>query len=77
MTEPDSIKPHTSIRHRWRDPDRFEHHSERRCEFCSLIKITMHPPRGNPWREWRYNSGKNFKSDVTPRCDPSGEVAAL
>lgn len=51
--------------------------SEKPCLHCSLVKITVHPPFGIPWREWRFGAGENFKSDLTPRCEPSGEVAAL
>lgn len=46
--------------------------SEKPCCRCDLWKITVHPPQGFAWREWRFGAGENFKSDLTPRCDPSG-----
>lgn len=66
-----------TTRHRWGAPIRFQYHTERHCEFCALVKITMHPSPCDAWREWKYGNGENFRTDLTPRCDPSGEVAAL
>lgn len=46
-------------RHKWGErvtilpsesPDGCER-SERMCEKCGIVKITVHPPQGNPWRE--------------------------
>lgn len=31
--------------------------TERPCERCGLIKITVRPPDGRPWREWRLMEG--------------------
>jgi hypothetical protein len=60
-----------SPRHRWGEPLRFTDSTERPCLWCTLRKVTMHPPRGNPYRMWKYGqTGSPFKSDLTPRCDP-------
>ena len=73
-------------RHRWNFPicvfgDRTPtgcEQSERECQFCGLIRITVHPPQGFPWREWRKaGSDKQFPSDHTPPCNPPGEVSSL
>ena len=42
---------------------------ERVCELCGLIKITVHQPRGFPYRAWRTRGGTRFSYDVTPLCE--------
>lgn len=51
--------------------------TERVCEFCQLVKITVHPPHGFPWREWRHReSAMCMPLTVTPPCLPAtGEAA--
>lgn len=45
--------------------------TERDCKHCSLIRVTVHPPRGNPYRAWRYaGSETQFTADKTPKCQP-------
>ncbi len=40
--------------------------TERICEVCGLIKVTMHPPGGAlPWREW-WKDGR--KLAAMPGC---------
>jgi hypothetical protein len=34
--------------------------TEKTCAACGLVKITVHPPRGLPWREWRTKAGKGW-----------------
>ncbi len=54
--------------------------NERTCARCGLIKVTVHPPRGFPWREWRTDKGKLWQGDATPPCLPQtapAEVPAL
>jgi hypothetical protein len=47
--------------------------TERVCIHCGLIRITMHPPGGFPWRAWRHPKSKtDFECQNTPPC--SGEV---
>jgi hypothetical protein len=31
--------------------------TERTCKRCKLVKITVHPPEGGGWREWRWGEG--------------------
>ena len=51
--------------------------TEKTCGACGLIKITVHPAQGFPWREWRHRNGKTFIGDQTPPClpQPVEEVA--
>ena len=44
--------------------------TERICERCDITKITMHPPSGFPWKEWRHPAwpDQQFRSDETPDC---------
>jgi hypothetical protein len=44
--------------------------NERDCVHCGLIRITVHPPAGNPFRAWRYGNAKQFTADKTPKCEP-------
>lgn len=65
-------------RHRWGDRKWFEGfecadgngRSERTCEHCGLVKITVHPPIGMPWRLWRTPTGMVAQIDATPPCVP-------
>jgi len=64
-------------RHRWgeavpitadRTPSGCEQ-TERACVICGMIKITVHPPHGFPWREWRHpKSDRQFPAEHTPPC---------
>lgn len=58
--------------------------TEKTCPKCRMVKITVHPPRGFPWHEWRTKDGKTWQGTSTPPClDPepvcepvaAGEVA--
>lgn len=63
--------PHTSLepRHRWGDPARLIDRTERTCAHCGLVKITVHPPHGYPWREWRHrDSPVRIALTTTPPC---------
>jgi hypothetical protein len=42
--------------------------TERVCLSCGLVKITVHPPKGFAWREWRTRDGKPWVGDITPPC---------
>lgn len=43
---------------------------ERTCKLCGVIKITVLPPDGGGWREWRYpGMDKQFVDE--PRCVPA------
>lgn len=76
----------TPRKHKWMSPITIRgthtqtgcEQSERQCEQCGMIKITVHPPQGFPWREWRHpKSPKQFTGSNTPPCCPPGEVKAL
>lgn len=64
--------------HKWdRDDERRIPHSEavdgngrteRRCVRCGMVKITVHPPQGLPWREWRTAAGERWQGHLTPPC---------
>jgi len=47
----------------------------RECSLCAVVKITVHPPMGIPWREWHLG-GKQFKMDATPPCLRAEAAAA-
>jgi hypothetical protein len=49
--------------------------TERHCEHCGLVKITVHPPSGIPWREWRTRDGRMWVGEATPPC--LAQAAAL
>lgn len=61
-------------RHRWSDARPMVGsnglaQSERTCLWCGLVKITVHPPQGLPWREWRHPSNpQQFAMAATPPC---------
>lgn len=42
--------------------------TERECAHCHLMKITVHPPHGLPWREWRTKNGEVWQGTATPPC---------
>jgi hypothetical protein len=70
-----------SPRHRWNDiPERRIHavetkdgngRTERTCAVCWLVKITVHPPYGDAWREWRTRDGGLWQGSDTPPCLPA------
>jgi hypothetical protein len=70
-------KKHRWDRDKWRYLDGHESpdgnsRTERPCGNCGLVKITVHPPHGNSWREWRTKGGQVYVGDATPPC--LGEV---
>jgi hypothetical protein len=42
--------------------------TEKTCALCGLVKITVHPPQGLPWREWRTKAGGMWAGQATPPC---------
>jgi hypothetical protein len=42
--------------------------TERTCLTCGLVKITVHPPHGYAWREWRMPGQVQVQVDGTPPC---------
>lgn len=66
-------------KHRWGDPvtilpsEAFDgnERTERVCPSCGLVKITVHPPHGLPWREWRHrDAAAPIALTHTPPCLP-------
>lgn len=44
--------------------------TERVCEHCHLVKITVHPPFGRPYRVWRTRGGIRIPNTVQmPWCE--------
>ncbi len=44
--------------------------TERECELCGLVKITVHQPEGFPYRAFRSKGGVRFNDPgFTPTCD--------
>jgi hypothetical protein len=64
--------------HRWirhdESPDG-NSRTERTCSLCQMVKITVHPPRGLPWREWRPHDGQLWGGTATPPCLDRGAAA--
>ena len=68
-----------SARHKWPDdkratvlvahetPDGNERH-ERTCLQCGMTRITVVPPHGYPWHEWRTRDGQVWVGEATPPC---------
>lgn len=52
------------------DPSLGRHQqTERHCPKCKLVKITVHPPQGDGWREWRWGDANwQFADRVEPEC---------
>lgn len=42
--------------------------SERICDRCGLVKITVHPPQGLPYRQWRTPGGLVLPALAMPCC---------
>lgn len=48
------------------------------CARCGLVKITVHPVHGYPFREWRFPNGDASRNTATPSCVPeAAEVKAV
>lgn len=65
-------------RHRWGEPVRFPHKSERQCIKCGLVKVTRHEaegPRDVHWVEY-WREGDQVAADKTPACEPVKELVA-
>lgn len=84
MTAPDNEttdRVERAPRHRW--GERFTRlddtpsncpQSERVCARCGLTRITVHPPSGLPWREWKPKGGTQMQFEMTPPCvEQSGD----
>jgi hypothetical protein len=63
-------------RHKWGDPvlvpaaenaDGCDH-NERTCVLCGLVKLTVMPPQGYPWRAWRTANGQRWDREATQPC---------
>lgn len=47
--------------------------TERECELCGLVKITVHAPQGFPYRAWRRKNGQRIVDPgYTPVCEGVG-----
>lgn len=69
------------MNHRWNLENRIPAHAtpdgnertERQCAFCGLFRITVHPPHGLAWREWRTKDGRQLIGGNTPHgCVANG-----
>lgn len=80
--EPAEVAHISAPKHKWRDdgnklrdttPSGCDEH-ERVCEFCGLVKITVHAAEGYPYRAWRTKKGVRFSDydGLTPTCDGVG-----
>lgn len=66
----------SALRHSWGSPITIipadsadgNERTERSCAHCALVKITVHPPYGFPWREWRTKAGETWVGGATPPC---------
>lgn len=46
--------------------------TERTCEKCGMVKITVHPPHGRPWRN---SNGYSWPGKATPPCLAQSEAS--
>jgi hypothetical protein len=75
----DAIASISTARHSWMGEQRKSaldtptHCEEtwRGCAVCGLVKITVHPPHGLPYRVWRYPDGSRSNGAATPECRPA------
>ena len=70
-------------RHKWREPVTLTdetatgcEETHRTCVVCGMVKITVHPPQGLPWREWIAPSGMRATLTATPPCIAVAKDAA-
>jgi hypothetical protein len=77
MTEATIIPAPMQRRHRWdlprsvlTDTPSGCEETERECVDCHLVKITVHPPFGFPYRAWRTAAGMRATIEHTPPCNP-------
>ena len=42
--------------------------NERDCLHCGMTRITVIPPHGYPWHEWRTRDGQVWVGEATPPC---------
>jgi hypothetical protein len=42
--------------------------NERTCVKCGIVRITVMPPHGLPWHEWRVKDGGTYVGEATPPC---------
>jgi len=55
-------------RHKWAEPVRFQHKTERTCIVCSITKVTRHEPDRLPWVEF-FRALNRIECDRTPPCE--------
>lgn len=82
MTAPANVIAAEIIRHhKWGEPTWIPasesssgcDQTERKCEHCGLIKITVHPPdQSFPYRAWRHRNGQEITLTTTPPCLSEG-----
>lgn len=60
--------------HKWGDPITVTEgtpsgcqETHRTCAHCKIIKVTVHPPHGYPYRMWQYPDGERADG-LTPMC---------
>jgi hypothetical protein len=72
------VKSAFARKHKWRDSINIHRDStpsgcdetERECEHCHLVKLTVHPPFGFPFRMWRTKGGVRFPDmPQVPLCE--------
>ena len=64
-------------RHRWGNPLRTDHKTERQCTRCGMVKASRHESQGGKdiyWTEF-YSGLDRIEGGWTPVCEPVGEVA--
>lgn len=72
-------QPQQQPKHSWSDPTYIHEQGktdrrERTCTKCGLVRITMIPPHGLAWREWRHPKWEHsVKLGATPPCVEKAE----
>ena len=75
--EPQEVVDFRTPRHRWGEGfTRLENtpsgcvETECVCKRCEMVRITVHPPAGFPWHEWKPKNSVRVQLDQTPPCFP-------
>ncbi len=68
--------------HRWSNPTKLagcdtatgNDETRRTCLACELVKITVHPPVGYPWKEYESPKFPGVRFQTLPPCVPQRQT---
>lgn len=64
-------------RHRWGEPSRLDHKTERECQNCGIVKASHHQSEGGHDRHWDefYRGLDRIECAGTPACTGPAKAA--